>query len=100
MYRFILLLTICLSSLLAHNVLILNSYRQTFQWTYMETKGILDTLKKSNQNIHYYIEDMDTKVFRPTPKREKNLLNCYENKYTGIKFDAIIVTDDMQLILC
>ena len=94
MYRFILLLIICLNGLLAQNVLILNSYRQTFQWTYMETKGVLDTLKKSNQNIHYYIEDMDTKVFRPTPQREKNLLNYYENKYTGIKFDAIIITDD------
>ena len=91
---FMLLIFIITTSLFGKNVLILNAYRQSFVWTQAELKGITDTIKKSDLDIVYYIEDMNTKVFRPTPQREQNLLNYYEKKYQNIKFDAIVVSDD------
>ena len=76
------------------NVLILNSYVQSYPWSAGEIKGVIETIKKSNFKINYYIEDMNTKIFRPTPKREQNILCYLKNKYEKIHFDAIIVIDD------
>ena len=90
----LILIAIFVINVFAKEVLILNSYRQSFAWTKGEVSGILDTIKKSNIKINYYIEDMNTKVFRPTLQREKNILCYLSNKYKNIKFDAIVVTDD------
>jgi len=90
----LILIAIFVINIFAQEVLILNSYRQSFAWTKGEVSGILDTIKKSNIKINYYIEDMNTKVFRPTLQREKNILCYLSNKYKNIKFDAIVVTDD------
>jgi signal transduction histidine kinase len=79
----------------ATNILILNSYSIKLEWTRNELQGILEELK--NQDLNIYIEFMDTKIFRPTPKRLKNLYKYLILKYKKIPFDIIIVTDDNAL---
>jgi signal transduction histidine kinase len=79
----------------ATNLLILNSYSVKLEWTRNELQGILEELK--NQDLNIYIEFMDTKIFRPTPKRLKNLYKYLILKYKKIPFDIIIVTDDNAL---
>ncbi|GAX88164.1 conserved hypothetical protein [Lebetimonas natsushimae] len=79
----------------ATNVLILNSYSVKLKWTRNELQGILEELK--NKDLNIYIEFMDTKIFRPTPKRLKYLYEYLFQKYRKIPFDIVIVTDDNAL---
>ncbi|WP_457559979.1 ABC transporter substrate-binding protein [Caminibacter sp.] len=82
--------------LLAKNILIINSYSVKLLWTREELKGILKLLN-DKKNMNLYIEFMDTKVFRPTPSRLASFYDYLSSKYSGIKFDAVIVTDDNAL---
>jgi signal transduction histidine kinase/vacuolar-type H+-ATPase subunit F/Vma7 len=84
------------SSLIAKNVLIINSYSIQLAWTKKELEGILSELK-SRKDLKKYIEFMDTKIFRPTPIRMYNYFYYINNKYKNIKFDIIITTDDNAL---
>jgi signal transduction histidine kinase len=83
----------------AVNILILNSYSVNFKWTRNELEGILNELKKIKEknNLNIYIEFMDTKLFRPTPKRVENFFNYISEKYKKIPFDIVITTDDNAL---
>ncbi len=82
-------------NLYAKEVLIINSYSDDFIWTEAQTDTITKKLKKLG--ISAYVEFMDTKKLRLTPRREKNILNYYKNKYKGFSFDIIFVTDDNAL---
>ncbi len=82
-------------NLYAKEVLIINSYSDDFIWTETQTDTITKKLKKLG--INSYVEFMDTKKLRLTPRREKNILNYYKNKYKGFSFDIIFVTDDNAL---
>ncbi len=82
-------------NLYAKEVLIINSYSNDFLWTETQTDIITKKLKKLG--INAYVEFMDTKKLRLTPRREKNILNYYKNKYKGFLFDIIFVTDDNAL---
>ncbi len=94
----ILIILIMNLTLFATNVLVLNSYRETFSWTDIQSKEIVKKLETSNiKNLKIYVEFMDTKIFRPTPKREKNILMYYKNKYGKISFDIVMTTDDNAL---
>lgn len=85
-------------NLLAVNVLILNSYQETLPWTEIQSNNIIQNLEKiKNKKIKIYVEFMDTKLFRLTPKRENNLLRYYQDKYDNISFDIIFTTDDNAL---
>jgi len=98
MRLFWLLLVVLTSCLNAKSVLILNSYEESLEWTEVQNETIQKELNKyKSTNLKYYIEFMDTKIFRLTKQRKKNLLNYYSNKYKNIKFDAIITTDDNAL---
>ncbi len=94
----ILLFLFIILNLYSKNILILNSYRESFEWTKMQNDTIIETLKNSNiPELKIYTEFMDTKIFKPTPKREKNILNYYINKYENLAFDIIFITDDNAL---
>jgi signal transduction histidine kinase len=77
------------------NILILNSYSIKLKWTRNELEGILNELK--NKDLNIYIEFMDTKIFRPTPKRLKIFYKYIFQKYKKIPFDIVIATDDNAL---
>jgi signal transduction histidine kinase len=80
------------------NILILNSYSVKLKWTRNELEGILKELEKNeNKDINTYIEFMDTKLFRPTPKRLENFYKYISQKYKKIPFDVVITTDDNAL---
>jgi len=94
----ILLFLFIILNLYSKNILILNSYRESFDWTKIQNDTIIETLKNSNiPELKIYTEFMDTKIFKPTPKREKNILNYYINKYEGLAFDIVFITDDNAL---
>jgi ABC-type uncharacterized transport system substrate-binding protein len=82
--------------LYAKNILILNSYSVKLLWTREELNGIFKILE-DKPGINTYIEFMDTKIFRPTPKRLKDFYNYLKSKYKGISFDVVITTDDNAL---
>ena len=82
--------------LFAQNILILNSYSSTLEWTKEQSHTIIDNLQK-DKNRHVFVEFMDTKIFKPSKYTEENFLNFYNKKYKGIAFDAVITTDDNAL---
>ena len=85
-----------ITNLFSVNILILNSYSPLIEWTAIQTHTLIKKFQTDN-NIDLYIEYMNTKKFRPTPKRYKNYLSYLKNKYENIKFDIIITTDDNAL---
>ena len=91
---FILLFTIHLFGV---NILILNSYSPTLKWTSIQTHTLIDKLEQNVKNLNLYVECMNTKQFRPTPKRYKNHISYLKNKYNKLEFDIVIITDDNAL---
>ena len=77
------------------NVLVINSYHQGLIWSKDETDGIIDVLKKQNNNISI-IEYMDWKNY-PTDENKLHLFEYYKYKYQNKRIDVLIVTDDMAL---
>lgn len=76
------------------NVLLINSYYQGYIWTDSLTSGIISTLKLYPE-ITLYIENMYSKQFgKANFETEKDLIR---NKYAGISFDGILVTDNDAL---
>jgi uncharacterized membrane protein len=94
--RKIVLFLIFIGFLFAKNVLILNSYSINLSWTKSELEGILEKLN-NRSDLKIYTEFMDTKVFRPTPKRLNDFLEYLKHKYKNIHFDIVITTDDNAL---
>jgi len=78
-------------------ILILNSYHQGLSWTDNIVKGIKESLKAMENGIDYYIEYMDTKRFYGDKYFEK-IFNLMKQKYSRIKFDLIIVSDNDALL--
>lgn len=78
-------------------ILILNSYHQGLSWTDNIVKGIKESLKAMENSIDYYIEYMDTKRFYGDKYFEK-IFNLMKQKYSGIKFDLIVVSDNDALL--
>lgn len=78
------------------NVLVINSYNQGLKWTEDETKGIIDGLKNSTDNISVLIEYMDWKNHH-TDKNLQYLYDVYKYKYNSTQIDMIITTDDIAL---
>jgi len=75
------------------NVLILNSYHQGYKWTDDEVHGILNGLFPEQGNIKIYIEYMGTK-WTLSSGYFIELCTLYKKKFSSIKFDVIITTDD------
>ncbi len=78
------------------NVLILNSYHQSLSWTKGQTEGMVEELKKTNNNIDIVIENMDWKNY-PTEENLDYLFDYYQYKYSNKKIDLILTTDDKAL---
>ena len=81
----------------AINILILNSYSPDLKWTAVQNHTLINILKKDVNNLHLYVEFMDTKKFKPTPQLFNSYKNYLKTKYNNINFDIIAVTDDNAL---
>jgi len=78
-------------------ILIINSYHQGLSWTDNILQGIKKSLKPEEEHIDFYIEYMDTKRFYGERYFEK-FFNFMKQKYNGIKFDLIVVSDNDALL--
>jgi two-component system, cell cycle sensor histidine kinase and response regulator CckA len=90
------LVCICASNAYAEekkHVLILNSYHQGYKWTDEITQGIVDSMSFKRKDLKFYIEYMGTKWVFDQIYFEK-LYDIYKTKYSGIKFDAIVASDN------
>ncbi len=74
-------------------VLVLNSYHGAFEWTDRIVQGIRSVLETEEQGIEIYIEYMDSKRFS-SKAYIRELEKIYTLKFSGLKFDVIISSDD------
>ena len=75
------------------NVLILNSYHQGYKWTMTRPKASVSGLGDRKDRINVYIEYMGAKwVF--DDQYFKQLGEVYKHKFSNVKFDVIISTDN------
>jgi len=77
----------------ARQVLILNSYSYSAQWTHSITKGVEETLLASDPSIKILVEFMDTKS-HATHEYYEVLAEQFRIKYGQRKLDAVITSDD------
>lgn len=78
------------------NVLVLNSYHDSFNWTHEQSAGILSGLKSNGKNVSISIEYMDWKNFNAKENLDY-LYEIYSYKYKNKHLDLIITTDDAAL---
>jgi len=97
----IILLLLLSSSMLSAsekmNILILNSYHKGLQWTDDIVNGIYHGLSEGELDTEIYTEYIDSKRFSHVASFSEKIYQAYKLKYTGIKFDAIMVSDDYAL---
>ncbi|MBI9079408.1 MAG: sensor histidine kinase [Pseudodesulfovibrio sp.] len=74
-------------------VLILNSYNYSAQWTYSITRGVEETLLAHDPSTKIMVEFMDTKK-HVDPEYYKILADQFRIKYGRMKLDAVITSDD------
>ena len=76
------------------NVLLINSYHQGFAWTDSLTSGIVKTFK-AHPEYNLFIEYLNSKQFgKSNFEVEKEY---FQGKYSGIKLDGLLVTDNDAL---
>lgn len=79
-------------------VLVLHSYSPDYSWTREMHAGILSALQTGREQAIYRVEYMDAK-HDSSPRTIAQLLQLYRVKYTGVKFDGVILTDNPALDL-
>ena len=76
-------------------VLVLNSYTPTYAWTENIVKGVQSVFDPMG-NIELSVDNMDTKKVN-SPEYFQLLADVYTKKYSKLKFDLIISSDDDAL---
>jgi len=77
-------------------ILILNSYHKEFPWTDNQTSAAKKVLEEGTEHLELYVEYMDTK--RIYNEEHLNLFyQAIRLKYSRVKLDGIITTDDNAL---
>jgi diguanylate cyclase (GGDEF)-like protein len=79
-----------------NNVLILNSYHESFNWTHEASDGIINGLKSDGKNVSISVEYMDWKNYN-SEENWSYLYEYYKYKYEDKHIDLIITTDDAAL---
>ena len=78
------------------NVLILNSYHESYPWTHDLVDSLSTQLNREFPNLEIYGEYMDSRRF--SAQSHSNLLRRHlEGKYGATRLDLIIATDDAAL---
>ena len=78
------------------NVLILNSYLDSFSWTHEQKDGILNIIKSSGKDVTISVENIDWKNYNSKDNWDR-LYEYYSYKYNNKSIDLIITTDDAAL---
>jgi PAS domain S-box-containing protein len=80
-------------------VLVLNSYHQSFYWTDKIMEGIGSAFHENGLKVDMYVENMDTKRFFDglNGKFVSGLKKMYKDKYGLMHIDVIIASDDNAL---
>jgi two-component system cell cycle sensor histidine kinase/response regulator CckA len=78
------------------HIFILHSYNRGYIWTHKIAEGMDAVLKSDFPAVEIHTEYMDTKRIK-TPEHIDNLYHLYKHKFKGIKFAAIMVSDDNAL---
>jgi len=76
------------------NILVVNSYHQGLAWTDSLMEGIVREIKKYPE-IALNIENLNSKLFGQT--HFEITRNFFQNKYSNIHFEGVIVTDNDAL---
>jgi two-component system cell cycle sensor histidine kinase/response regulator CckA len=79
------------------NLLVLNSYHPTYEWTRQTLRGIEEALQSYPGAIHYQVEYMDTKRHNDT-QHYQNLYTLLKNKAPYQQFDVVIAADNNALL--
>ena len=74
-------------------LLVLHSYYKGFEWTDLIDEGIGEALHPFGGDLSIYTEYMDLKRFPERP-HIASLREVYRIKYSKVRFDAILCTDD------
>lgn len=77
-------------------ILILNSYEQSYLWTRQEMDGLLETLKKNQPSCDPMVEYLDWKRY-PDQENLAHLVDLFHYRYSNQKIDIIVVTDNAAL---
>jgi diguanylate cyclase (GGDEF)-like protein len=93
----LLILLFASSSIAGPKVLLLNSYHSQYEWTHANNQGIQQVLSSEISDEDIYIEFMDSRRFNDTPSHRQALVNLYQDKYSQLKPNIIISTDDFAL---
>ncbi len=80
----------------SRNILIINAYHFTYEWTLEQNQGLIEILKDQYPNAIIYTEFLDWKRF-PKASLLDESRQFLENKYKDIPIDLILTTDDMGL---
>ena len=75
------------------NVLILNSYHQSYPFTDEEVRGIESVLAAEPYEVETWTEYLDTKRFSGSGHFDR-MRGLLAGKYAGIRMDLIVATDD------
>lgn len=78
-------------------VLLLNSYHPQYTWTDQFTNAVSDELNKFLEEEGLYIEYLDGRHMIDNQKYFESLVVFYKQKYSTIKLDLIISSDDYAL---
>ena len=81
----------------AREILVLNSYHPTYEWTKLVMDGIESTLQQYEDRIALDVEYMDTKYFYDERNYE-NLYALYKYKASRKQYDIIITSDNNALL--
>ncbi|PKM67506.1 MAG: hypothetical protein CVU95_07285 [Firmicutes bacterium HGW-Firmicutes-2] len=81
----------------SQNILIINAYHFTYEWTLEQNQGLIEILKEKYPNAIIYTEFLDWKRF-PKASLLDESRQFLKNKYRDIPIDLILTTDDMGLI--
>ena len=84
-------------SIAGPKVLLLNSYHPQYQWTQVNNQGIQQILSTKIADEDLYIEFMDSRRFSDNPEHIQALVRLYKHKYSQLKPNIIISTDDFAL---
>jgi len=77
-------------------ILALNSYHLSSEWTESTLDGLREELDGSDFDYELFVEYLDTKRF-PSLRLPSKLVPYLKEKYAGYGFDAVFVSDDNAL---
>lgn len=75
------------------NILLINSYDQSYTWTSNITKAVTDKLAASGLTYNLEVENMDTKRVNDSAYQQL-ILDVYKYKFSKFKYDIVLTSDD------